>query len=492
MTQGKWPESFDFQGFNAPIGEEWSAQNLEVEGSIPAEIDGAFYRAGADPQFPPFVPEDTYLSGDGMVSRFRISGNSVDFAIRYIRTERHLAEKRAGKALFGAYRNPYTDDPSVKDVDRTVANTTPVWHAGKLLLTKEDGLPYQVDPETLETIGSFDFAGRLKSATFTAHTRIDPKTGEMFAFGYEATGLCSKNVSYWIVDKDGTLHSEQFFEAPYCSMIHDFVVTENWAVFPVFPTIADLDRLKQGGAHWVHHQDVPTWVGIMPRYGKVSEMQWVKGPEGLSAYHFMNGFEEVTADGRTLIHFDHSVMETNIFPFIRAASGIDASPADIRAVMVRWTIDLSNPDAGWTEQPIGPPGDMPRTAAKDQCYPYDYGYYACYDPAVGPPLIHSVVGAGFNTLIRINARTKEIIALPLGPDRSINEPIHIPAQDPAHEGWLAAVVDTHSTMSSELWFIEAGNVGAGAIAKVKLGRRLRPQIHGCWVSQAELENAGDR
>ena len=485
---GKWPDSFDFQGFNAPIGEEWSATDLPVEGEIPAEIDGAFFRAGADPQFPPFVKEDTYLSGDGMVSRFRIRGNKVDFAIRYIRTERYLAEKKAGHALFGAYRNPYTDDPSVAGVDRTVANTTPVWHAGRLLLTKEDGRPYRIDPETLETLGSYDFDGRLQSETVTAHVRIDPRTNEMFAFGYEATGLCTKDISYWIVDAQGNLVREQMFEAPYCSMVHDFVVTEKHVIFPVFPTTADLDRLKAGGAHWVHHPDQPTWVGIMPRYGDVSEMRWVQGPPGLSAYHYMNGYEE-EVDGRTLLHFDHSVMETNIFPFIRAASGIDASPADIRAQMVRWTFDLSDLEAGWTERPLGPPGDMPRTAAKDQCYPYEIGYYACYDPSVGPPVIHSVVGAGFNTLIRLGVNSGAIEALPLGPDRSINEPIHIAAKDPAHEGWLAAVVDTHSTMTSELWFVEAANIPAGPIAKVKLGRRLRPQIHGWWVTETELAGA---
>jgi hypothetical protein len=37
-------------------------------------------------------------------------------------------------------------------VDRTVANTTPVWHAGRLLMTKEDGRPID-RPITLETRG---------------------------------------------------------------------------------------------------------------------------------------------------------------------------------------------------------------------------------------------------------------------------------------------------------------------------------------------------
>ncbi|MPT47126.1 MAG: carotenoid oxygenase family protein [Sphingobium sp.] len=484
----KWPDSFDFQGFNEPIGEEWSAQNLDVEGSIPAEINGAFFRAGADPAFYPTVEKDTYLSGDGVVSRFLIQNGKVDFALKYVNTARHQAEVAAGHALFGAYHNPYTDDPSVAGVDRTTANTTPIWHAGRLFLSKEDGHSYEVNPHTLETIGSWTYGGKLRTLTTSAHPRFDPETGEMFIHGYEASGPASKDVALCVIDRNGNVVSEEWFEAPYCAMLHDFVLTKNWALFPIFPTIADLDRMKAGGPAWVHHQDLPSWVAIMPRYGKGSEVRWVKGPNGLSGYHMMNGYEE-EKDGTTLLHIDQNVMETNIFPFVREASGIDASPADIRAALVRWTIDLNNLDAGWVETPLGPPGDMSRTALKDQARPYEIGYYACYDPEVGPPITHSVVGAGFNTLIRVNVQNGEITALPLGPDRSINEPVHIPSQEAGHEGWLAAVVDTHSTMTSELWFIEAGDPGKGAIAKVKLGRRLRPQIHGTWVEKDDLDKS---
>ncbi|MFX6118779.1 carotenoid oxygenase family protein, partial [Acinetobacter baumannii] len=86
-------------------------------------------------------------------------------AARYVATQRHQAELAAGQALFGKYRNPFTDRPEAAGLDRTVANTTPVWHAGRLLMTKEDGRPYRVDPVTLETLGRFDFAGKLRSET---------------------------------------------------------------------------------------------------------------------------------------------------------------------------------------------------------------------------------------------------------------------------------------------------------------------------------------
>ena len=175
-----FPQTPYFIGLNEPVGQEVAFTGLEVEGTIPAEIRGGFYRAVPDPAFPPKFADDHTLSGDGMVSRLSINADgSVDFAMKFVETARHKAEKALGRARFGKYRNPYTDDADVQGVDRTVANTTPVWHAGKLLMAKEDGLPYRVDPRTLDTIGSYDFGGKLKSLTSTAHARIDPETGKV-------------------------------------------------------------------------------------------------------------------------------------------------------------------------------------------------------------------------------------------------------------------------------------------------------------------------
>src|ERR1700736_5270063 len=182
-----FPDTPDYSGLNSPIGEEYELKSLAVEGRIPVEVEGTFFRAVPDPAFPPFVEVGAAgLSGAGMVSAMPTPRAEPSFAIRYVQTERHNAEVAAGRALFGKYRNPYTDKQEAEGLDRTVANTTPVWHAGRLLLTKEDGRPYRVDPRTLTTIGRYDFGGKLKSATVTAHVRIDPQTGEMFSFGYEA------------------------------------------------------------------------------------------------------------------------------------------------------------------------------------------------------------------------------------------------------------------------------------------------------------------
>ena len=485
-----YPRSIHFIGLNKPVGIEWSVRNLEVVGEIPAEIDGAFFRAVPDPAHPPMFEDDIALSGDGMVAKFAIHDGVVDYAIRYVETERYRLEKEARKALFGQYRNPFTDDASVAGKDRTVANTTPVWHGGRLFMTKEDGLAYEIDPETLETIGRWDYYGALKSQTFTAHPRVDPVTGEMFFFGYEAGGLATTDVSYCIADKDGNLVSEQWFQQPYCSTIHDFAITEHYAVFPIFPTTADLERLKAGGPHWAHQQELESWVGILPRYGKVEEMRWFKGPKGVSAFHLVNAYE----DG-DFLHLDLCLSDTNAFGFMREAGGVQRAQQDIQGGLTRWSFDMSKPGESFESRVIGPPGDMPRLRDADQGRTYRAAWYLSMNPQGGPPLLGGPVGVAFNAMFRIEPGNGRLDMMALEPGMAINEPVHVPSRQPDHEGWLLSVVDRQTgedSIVSELWIIEAADIAKGPIARVPMPMPMRAQVHGAWVSADQLANAKAR
>ena len=174
-----------------------------------------------------------------------ISGLSAAYYLSKAGIPSTLLERQARKALFGAYRNPYTDDPSVAGKRRGAANTTPFFHGGRLLAFKEDSPPWEVDPVTLETVGEWTFGNRLRSQTVTAHPRLDPTTGEMHYFGYEATGLASTDVSYFVTNAKGELIREDMFQVPYCALMHDFVVTKEHVVFPGFPIVADLERMKR-------------------------------------------------------------------------------------------------------------------------------------------------------------------------------------------------------------------------------------------------------
>lgn len=482
-----FPDTLEYTGLNRPIGAEFVLDDLAVEGELPGDIEGIFFRAVPDPAFPPFMEDGgAVLSGDGMISTISFRNGKVGAQMRYVQTGRHQAEQKAGKALFGKYRNPFTDHPEVAGVDRTVANTTPVWHAGRLLMTKEDGRPYQVDPITLDTIGSYDFGGLLKSQTVTAHVRVDPETGELFFFGYEAAGLGSTTIAYGIADRDGRLVSEQWFDAPYCSMMHDFVITENHVLFPVYPTTCDVERLKAGGDHWVHEMELASWVGVMPRYGDVKDLRWYRGPEGVSSYHMMNAFE----DGDGHIHFDQCLSRCNAFPFIQRASGLNVPPWELNGRLARWTIDLAEGVDSISETVIGPPGDFPVIPADRQGRPYSHGWMLTMNPAMqAPPVAGGPVGMMFNMLMRLDLTGGPPQALALPPAHCFNEPVHVPASAPGHEGWLLALVTEQlgpEEFRDRLWVLDAGDIAAGPVAQVHIPKRMRPQVHGWWVSAAQL------
>jgi carotenoid cleavage dioxygenase len=492
---GAFPQTPYFLGLNEPVGREVSLTGLMVEGTLPPEVRGSFYRAVPDPAYPPKFENDHTLSGDGMISRLSFNADATaDFALKYVRTARWLAEHEAGRARFGKYRNRFTDDADVQGMDRTVANTTPVWHAGRMLMAKEDGRPYQVDPLTLETIGSYDFGGALKSETMTAHVRIDAATGELFFYGYEADGCASTKVAYCVVGADGSLKSEQWFDAPYCAMMHDFTISEQYALFPIYPTTSDLDRLKAGGEHWHHEPALDSWLGVMPRYGDVSEIKWFKGPKGVFSYHMMNAWE----DAAGLLHFDQCLANTNAFAFIREPSGIFIQPWEMDGALTRWTVDPKSVGGEVLESKIGPSGDFPVIPAARQGRRYDHGWMLTMNPEMqGPPLFGGPVGANFNMLLRMEAmdgpepRVADALALP--PLTGFNEPVHVPAAEPEHKGWLVLIVDQQigdNQFSHEAWVLDGGNLAAGPVAKVKIPQRLRPQVHGWWVPQAQLDALG--
>lgn len=485
-----FPQTPYFVGLNEPVGKQVALTGLAVEGTLPPEVHGSFYRAVPDPAYPPKFANDHTLSGDGMVSRLSFNGDgTADFTMKFVDTARHLAEEELGRARFGKYRNPYTDDADMRGTDRTVANTTPVWHAGRLLMAKEDGRPYRVDPITLETLGSYDFGGALKSETMTAHVRIDAATGELFFYGYEADGLASTKVAYCIVGPDGVLMREQWFDAPYCAMMHDFTITENYALFPIYPTTADLDRLKAGGEHWHHHPELDSWLGVMPRYGDVSEMRWFKGPKGVMSYHMMNAWEG--PDG--LINFDQCLANTNAFAFVREPSGIEMQPWEIKGALTRWTVDYTGSSDVVAEAEVGPPGDFPVIPAARQGKPYSHGWMLTMNPEMqGPPVMGGPVGAMFNLLLRVDMHGGPPQALPLPPGWCYNEPVHVPSATPGHEGYLVFIVDNQTgenDFEHFAWVVDGGNIAAGPLATVRIPARLRPQVHGWWVPQAQLDAA---
>ena len=475
----RFPDTPAFSGYDRPSRIECDVFDLEVDGELPREINGSWYRCGPDPQFAPFLGDDIYINGDGMVSMFRFDHGHVDFKMRYVQTERFLAERAARRSLYGRYRNSYTDDPRVKGMSRGTANTTPVWHGRRMLVLKEDDRPIEIDPVTLATLGSYDWGGKLRTKTVTAHPKIDPVTGELLFFGYEAEGDGSSAMAFCTADKHGRLVREEWFEPPYVAMVHDFAITRDYVVFPIMPTVMHPERLKAGGPHWVWDGSLAAWIGIMPRAGTVADLRWFKMPTTF-AFHTINAFN----DG-TQVHVDTVDANRNAFPFIADITGAAVDAREGMPFATRWSFDMASEaeDGGFTERRLSEyPGELPLVNPRFVGASYRYAYIAMIDPSrrmlkAGP------TGMASNMIGKLDISNGSAQTWYGDDETSYQEGAFIPFAGASGEddGYYINVADRHDQNRSDLLVFDARRIDEGPIVTVRLPLRLRNAFHTTWV-----------
>lgn len=475
----KFPDSINFQGFNRPDRFEVDLHDVEVDGAIPQHLDGAFYRVNPDPQFPPRLGDDIFFNGDGMVSRFRFKNGRVDFKHRWIHTDKWKLENSAGKALFGAYRNPLTDDPSVKGRYRGTANTNVIRHGGKLWALKEDSPPIAMDPHTLETQGYCDFNGRMTSPTFTAHPKIDPVTGDMCAFGYAAKGLLTRDMVYYEIGANGDVKREVWFELPYYCMMHDFGVTRDYAVFHVIPIVSSWERLEAGLPHFGFDTTQPIYLGVLPRTGTAADIRWFKAPNCFAS-HVMNAFN----DG-TRIYFDTPVAKNNMFPFFPDIHGAPFKLDEAMSHLTRWCVDMNDKGDGFhsAEQLTTVPGEFPRIDDRYAMQSYRHGYMLVMDGS--RPFKFGRLSQLMNTLGHIDLSTGKMRTWWCGDDSSLQEPAFIPKSPSAPEGdgYIVMLCNRLAEMRSDLLLFDAQHVDDGPMATCRLPLRVRSGLHGNWHAE---------
>jgi carotenoid cleavage dioxygenase-like enzyme len=482
----KFPATRNFTGFFAPSGVEAEVLRLPVEeGAIPEDLDGVFYRVAPDPQLPPLAGDDIWFNGDGMVTAFRFHRGEVSLRQRWVRTEKFALERVAGRALFGAYRNPLTDLACVRGKVRGTANTNVVFHAGKLLALKEDSRPVAMDPVTLETLGEWNFHGALTSETFTAHPKVDPATGEMLAFGYAAKGLLTRDMAFYVIDAEGRIKREVWFELPYYCMMHDFGITADYALFHVVPIVGSWERLKQGQPHFGFDRKLPVHLGVLPRNGTARDLRWFTAPN-LFASHVMNAFSE---GGR--ICFDTPTAAGNMFPFFPDVDGAPFDPERAQSRLTRWSVDLGGDgDRIGMSRLTEVVGEFPRIDERFTGRPYAHGFLLAQDltKPVDLPAGRGATGMMMNTLVHLDLEQGRTDAHWIGPASSLQEPAFIPRPGSTAEadGYLVLVENRLAQMGSRLLLYRADRVAAGPLAAITVPFRLRPGLHGNWVARARL------
>ncbi|MGO4325812.1 carotenoid oxygenase family protein [Cupriavidus sp. 2TAF22] len=457
-----FPPSPYLSGNFAPILMECDAPDLPVLGELPRALRGTLYRNGPNPQFAPRDAFYHWFIGDGMVHAFHIEDGRVRYRNRWVRTNKFQREQAAGGALFGSWGNPATTDPAVAGQNDGVANTNILWHGARLLALEEADLPVELDRETLATRGDVDYGGKL-TGPMTAHPKVDPVTGEMVFFAYSADGPFTPSLRYGVVDRAGQLQRLERFEAPYPSMVHDFMVTQNHVLFPILPVTGSMERAMRGEPAYAWEPEKGSHIGIMPRQGGVARMRWFRG-EACYVFHVMNAWES----GNRIIA---DVMQYDTAPLF------NPNADGARARLCRWTFDMAgNSDTFTREYLDDMAGEFPRFDERFATLPYRHGYFAFRQH-------ESSARGSYDGLAHIDLRSGKRTVHVLDEGDAVSEPVFVPrAADSAEgDGWLIATVFRGAENRSDMVVYEAGAIADGPVATVQLSHRVPFGFHGNWL-----------
>lgn len=217
--------------------------NLRFEGNIPKDLSGSLVRTAPGKSESYGVQLRHLFDGDAYMTSWNFENGKASLRGRFIPESGRLKELEAGKMLFNEYG---TSAPNPRNGGKNQPSVNVIKWRGKLLGLSEGSLPSIINPETFDLEGYESFDGVVPDyLTFTAHPRFDPKTGDMFAWGFEKRPPGSMHL---IRVSKKTGKAETLYKAPQrgFSMVHDAMLTENYFVILFSPMPYDLAMMQKG------------------------------------------------------------------------------------------------------------------------------------------------------------------------------------------------------------------------------------------------------
>lgn len=475
-----------FDRSNESVTQELDCTLPIVEGALPAELRGVLFRNGPG-RLELYGQRYGHLfDGDGHINRFAFTDAGVRYRNRYVRTREFLAEEAARTILF---RNFGTNIPGGlrKNLLRTrfknVANTSLVYHAGRLLALWEAGLPHRIDPTTLDTLAREDLGGTLRNPgglierlvapelPFSAHPRVCPDTGALYNFGLAATGTRSRLCLYRI-SREGAAAAPSFIDLPGGYFIHDFVLTARYRVFFLSPTTFDLPRMLLGLASPVEllrGGPGPTQILVVDRHGTASRRFDAKP---CFIFHFPGGYED--DEGRALVldgfRMDEFPRQDPRFDAVSVSK--DSYP---RPRLTRYRVDLER--GAVEETPLTEHTGELATVNPGAARRHRYAWMVA--SPVGQKLPYST------GLARVDCDRATTLFRDFSPDLP-GEPVFVPrpgasAED---EGWILSLHYRDAERTCDLLVLDARDLST--ICRARLPHSTPLGFHGIFVPADQL------
>ncbi|MEU2831130.1 carotenoid oxygenase family protein [Streptomyces lavendulae] len=448
-------------GHYTPVADEVTTTELTVEGALPPELTGRLIRNGHNPK--PGITPTHWFKGSGMVHGIRLrEGRAEWYRNRWVHTP----------ALDGA---PYMTEQG-PDLTASTAGTHVIEHAGRLLALCEANLPFELTPE-LETVGAYDFGGKLRSA-MTAHPKEDPQTGELHFF---SSSPFPPYLIHHVASADGQVLDSQEVPGATAALKHDFALTEHHVVF--LEGSVTFDPSEHSGIPYGWSDAQPSRIGVLPRgAGGAGRVRWYEIGQGF-AMHLANAYED--ARGRIVIEGPSVGRDgwRRSWNWWVGAPDRGAEPTSGSRGR-RWTV---NPATGRTAEEESDDLTVEFPTINEAFTGREHRYqYALAFP--------DDRGVGRHTLVKYDRVTGERRLRPFGAGQLPSEAVFVPAAGATEEdaGYLLTVVGDLNAGASRLLVLDAGDPALAPVATVHLPRRVPAMIHGSWIPDAALTGPGQR
>lgn len=462
-------------GNNAPIHQEDVFTELQVIGQVPTDLNGLYVRNGPNAFYPPDWRYHAY-DGDGMLHALRFQQGQVSYRNRWIQTAALKEEQAAGKSLWKGLKEPMRADRPDEPLKNT-SNTDVKYHAGRLIsMWYRSGMPYALDPDTLETLGQADFDGAV--SRISAHSRPDEHTGELLFFDY---ALTPPYMQYGVVGPDRQLKHKIDIDLPSPSLPHDMAVTEHYTILHDFPLRPDIDALQAGRYKLRFFANQPSRFGIVSRYGQSSEVRWFTA-KPTYMLHVVNAWEEgaeVVMLGTPYRTYEdeHGQIDAQ-----RLEKTIHLRQRDF--LLYEWRFNLQS---GQTRERVIDDvlnTEFPVINSQYQGRKNRYSYNVLF-PQGGKE------EPRFPGLVKYDLETGGYIAYSAGPRYFYNEPGFAPRDHATSEddGYLVSLVWNPVDEQSEVQIFDCkgARLAEGPVARIVLPRRVPHGFHATFVSQATLD-----
>ncbi|KAI4323412.1 hypothetical protein L6164_023020 [Bauhinia variegata] len=499
MYDSKLPLHY-LSGNFAPVPEETPpAKNLPVKGYLPDCLNGEFVRVGPNPKFAP-VAGYHWFDGDGMIHGLRIKDGKATYVSRFVRTSRLKQEEYFGgakfmkigdlKGFFGLVMvNMQMLRAKWKVLDMSygngTANTALIYHHGKLLALSEADKPYAIkvfEDGDLQTLGLLDYDKRLNHS-FTAHPKVDPFTGEMFTFGYSHN---PPYITYRVISRDGYMHDPVPITVSDPILMHDFAITENYAIFMDLPLyFRPKEMVKENKLIFTFDSTKKARFGVLPRYAKDElQIRWFELPNCF-IFHNANAWEEE----------DEVVLITCRLqnPDLDMVNGVVKGKLEnFVNELYEMRFNLKTGEASQRKLSTSAV-DFPRVNESYTGRKQRYVYGTILDSIAKVTGIikfdlHAEPDAD-KTKLEVGGNVEGIYDL--GPGRFGSEAVYVPREpdstSPEDDGYLIFFVHDENTGKSAVHVIDAKTMSADPVAVVELPHRVPYGFHAFFVTEEQLQ-----